>query len=71
MSRKKKSEKQYQPACELCGDHGFTGCPEAITDRGDLIELAFKKGVACICVEGRWFGERQVESWSLEELTLP
>jgi hypothetical protein len=48
-------------ACAACLDRGFTGCPEAITDLGDLICIAFARAVACTCPQGAWFADAQRE----------
>lgn len=45
--------------CQACKDFGYLGCPEARTDLGDMIALAFKKATPCTCSEGKWFAEAQ------------
>lgn len=47
--------------CEKCQDHGFLNCPEAITDKGDLIAKAFNQADPCDCEEGAWFRAKQLE----------
>lgn len=54
--------KPYIPKCAKCGDRGYTNCPEArAPDGGDFMAVAFDRGTACTCAQGRWFAAKQLE----------
>ncbi len=49
------------PVCPLCGNWGYTNCPQAkAPNGGDFIAIAFRYGTACSCAAGAEFAQNQM-----------
>jgi len=49
------------PKCPLCGNWGYTNCPQAKAPAGDYLAIAFREGAACSCAAGAEFAKNQME----------